>query len=228
MRTLSCWRFSSKARYFLGCLAQPWDDSIPSGESVGFIRSPPACSLFTTARWVVMQSKTSAYNRNCSVRGTIWGKISTPFSLYLSPTFQDPKDTPAKRHVETREEERIRRRKEKQELLAYKIEQGIATWAPAENLKATVDPYKTLFVSRISYETSESKLRREFSRYGEINNVKCRESSNVCNLFRSFSFMTRMESLVVMHSLSMPTNRTWVVRFWFLKIWVVLCENQLS
>ena len=33
--------------------------------------------------------------------------------------------------------------------MAYKIEQGIATWTPADNPKATGDPYKTLFVSRI-------------------------------------------------------------------------------
>ena len=43
--------------------------------------------------------------------------------------------------------------------------------APAENPKATEDPYKTLFVSRINYETSESKLRREFERYGKIAKV---------------------------------------------------------
>ncbi|KAI6181579.1 U1 small nuclear ribonucleoprotein 70 kDa [Aphelenchoides besseyi] len=85
--------------------------------------------------------------------------------------FEDPKDTPPKPHVETREEKKARKRKEKNELLAYKIEQGIATWAPAENSRATVDPYKTLFVARISYETSESRLRREFERYGRINKV---------------------------------------------------------
>lgn len=56
--------------------------------------------------------------------------------------------------------------------MAYKIEQGIATWAPADNERATLDPYKTLFVARISYETSESKLRREFERYGPINKVR--------------------------------------------------------
>lgn len=41
--------------------------------------------------------------------------------------FEDPKDTPAKPKVETKEEKRQRRRLEKQELLAFKIEQGIAT-----------------------------------------------------------------------------------------------------
>ena len=51
--------------------------------------------------------------------------------------------------VETKEEKRARRRKEKEELLAYKIEQGIAMWNPAEHENATKDPYKTLFVSRI-------------------------------------------------------------------------------
>uniref|UniRef100_F1LA74 U1 small nuclear ribonucleoprotein 70 kDa n=1 Tax=Ascaris suum TaxID=6253 RepID=F1LA74_ASCSU len=82
--------------------------------------------------------------------------------------FEDPKDTPPKPIFETKEERRARRRKEKEELLAYKIEQGIATWAPAENPTATTDPYKTLFVARINYETSESKLRREFEQFGKI------------------------------------------------------------
>ncbi|CAD5233090.1 unnamed protein product [Bursaphelenchus xylophilus] len=85
--------------------------------------------------------------------------------------FEDPDDTPPKRKVETKAEIKERRRKEKQELLAYKIEQGIATWAPAENPDATEDPYKTLFVARISYETSESKLKREFERFGPIKNI---------------------------------------------------------
>lgn len=73
--------------------------------------------------------------------------------------------------METREERKRRKRKEKEELLAYKIEQGIAMWMPADNPKATLDPYKTLFVARVSYETSESKLRREFERYGPVNKV---------------------------------------------------------
>ncbi|MFH4974601.1 hypothetical protein AB6A40_001310 [Gnathostoma spinigerum] len=85
--------------------------------------------------------------------------------------FENPKDTPPKPVFETKEERRQRRRKEKEELLAYKIEQGIATWTPAENPSATVDPYKTLFVARINYETSESKLRREFEQFGKINKL---------------------------------------------------------
>ncbi|GMR42101.1 hypothetical protein PMAYCL1PPCAC_12296, partial [Pristionchus mayeri] len=75
---------------------------------------------------------------------------------------------PPKPVVETREEKRARRRKEKEELLAYKIEQGIAMWNPAENPRSTKDPYKSLFVARINYETSESKLKREFEPFGKI------------------------------------------------------------
>jgi len=91
----------------------------------------------------------------------------TGISQYIRG-FEDPRDTPPKPRIETREEKRERRRKEKQELLAYKIEQGIALWTPADNPKSTPDPYKTLFVSRINYETSESKLRREFEKFGKI------------------------------------------------------------
>lgn len=62
--------------------------------------------------------------------------------------------------------------------MAYKIEQGIATWTPADNSKATTDPYKTLFVSRINYETSESKLRREFEQFGKINKIVMVQDKN--------------------------------------------------
>uniref|UniRef100_A0A914I3I4 U1 small nuclear ribonucleoprotein 70 kDa n=1 Tax=Globodera rostochiensis TaxID=31243 RepID=A0A914I3I4_GLORO len=85
--------------------------------------------------------------------------------------FEDPKDIPPKPQIETREEKRGRKRKEKEELMAYKIEQGIATWTPADNPKATLDPYKTLFIGRINYETSESKIRREFEKYGKISKI---------------------------------------------------------
>ena len=39
--------------------------------------------------------------------------------------------------------------------------------AADETLKET-DPYKTLFVSRISYETTEAKLKKEFEQYGPV------------------------------------------------------------
>jgi len=86
-------------------------------------------------------------------------------------SFEDPKDTPKPKKPETREERREKKRREKAEMQAYKIEQGIALWSPHDNTRATSDPYKTLFVSRINYDTSESKLRREFEVYGPIRKV---------------------------------------------------------
>lgn len=34
------------------------------------------------------------------------------------------------------------------------------------------DPYKTLFVARISYDTTEKKLERDFSQFGPIKSVR--------------------------------------------------------
>ena len=42
---------------------------------------------------------------------------------------------------------------------------------PQSYMNATTDPYKTLFIARINYDTSESKLRREFEAFGPIKKV---------------------------------------------------------
>lgn len=63
--------------------------------------------------------------------------------------FQDPKDTPAPTRVETKEERIERRRREKAEQVAYKLEREIATWDPNNIESLTEDPFKTLFVARI-------------------------------------------------------------------------------
>lgn len=51
--------------------------------------------------------------------------------------------------VETREERLERRRRERAEQVAYKLEQEIAVWDPAGIPNVTADPFKTLFVARI-------------------------------------------------------------------------------
>lgn len=85
--------------------------------------------------------------------------------------FEDPKDTPPPTKVETREERLERRRRERAEQVAYRLEREIATWDPNALTDATEDPFKTLFVARVNYDTSESKLRREFEVYGPIKKV---------------------------------------------------------
>lgn len=42
---------------------------------------------------------------------------------------------------------------------------------PKSNEKATSDPIRTLFVGRLPYETNESRLRREFERFGPLRTV---------------------------------------------------------
>lgn len=64
-------------------------------------------------------------------------------------TFQHPSETPPPTRVETREERIERRRRERAEQTAYKLEQEIALWDPSINPRATGDPFKTLFVARI-------------------------------------------------------------------------------
>lgn len=43
---------------------------------------------------------------------------------------------------------------------------------PFENEEATEDPYKTLLVAKLSFETDEERLKREFSSYGQIKKVR--------------------------------------------------------
>lgn len=85
--------------------------------------------------------------------------------------FEDPKDTPLPGKIETCEERKERRKRERAEQGAYKLEQEIALWDPHNLRNATSDAFKTLFVARINYDTSESKLRREFEVWGPIRKI---------------------------------------------------------
>ncbi|XP_076471033.1 U1 small nuclear ribonucleoprotein 70 kDa-like [Babylonia areolata] len=102
--------------------------------------------------------------------------------------FEDPKDTPPPTRVETRDERKERKRKERQEQHAYKLEQDLALWDPNNIPGATTDPYKTLFVARINYDTSESKLRREFEVFGAIKKI-CVSSERASGKPRGYAFI---------------------------------------
>lgn len=102
-----------------------------------------------------------------------WEKKTDGYTgiAHLLQRFEDPKDTPPPTRVETRDERLERKRREKAEQMQYKLEQEIAIWDPTNNESGTSDPYKTLFVSRVNYDSSESKLRREFEIYGPIKKI---------------------------------------------------------
>jgi len=93
-------------------------------------------------------------------------------AAFVANNFEDPADTPPPTRVETRDERIERKRREKEEQETYKLEQKIALWDPQSNPEGTTDPFRTLFVSRINFYTSESKLRREFESYGPIKQIK--------------------------------------------------------
>lgn len=52
------------------------------------------------------------------------------------------------------------------------LKERIAAWNPKEDTKAKGDAYKTLFIAKISYDTTEKKLRREFEQYGPIASLR--------------------------------------------------------
>ncbi|KAI3380579.1 hypothetical protein SNEBB_005901 [Seison nebaliae] len=73
--------------------------------------------------------------------------------------------------METRQERQERKRLEKTEQALLQLEKNLAFWNPKTDPNCKSDPYKTLFVSRLNYETPESKLRREFEEYGPIKEI---------------------------------------------------------
>jgi len=85
--------------------------------------------------------------------------------------FEDPADTPPPTKYETRDERQSRKRREKQEQVVYKLEQEIAVWNPNDNERATSDAFRTLFVGRINFDSSDSKLKREFESYGPVKKI---------------------------------------------------------
>ena len=97
---------------------------------------------------------------------------------FIEGNFEDPSETPAPVRIETRDERLERKKREKAEQVAYKLEQEIALWDPNTLDNGTEDPFKTLFVGRINYYTSESKLRREFESYGPIKKILMPKDSN--------------------------------------------------
>eukprot|EP00484_Ammonia_sp_Unknown_P019015 CAMPEP_0197027444 /NCGR_PEP_ID=MMETSP1384-20130603/7341_1 /TAXON_ID=29189 /ORGANISM="Ammonia sp." /LENGTH=396 /DNA_ID=CAMNT_0042456285 /DNA_START=63 /DNA_END=1254 /DNA_ORIENTATION=- len=73
---------------------------------------------------------------------------------------------------ETAVERTERLQREKEEAHLRVLAEREKNWDPHNNPNSTKDPYKTLFVARLSYELTEEDLRREFERYGRIRDVK--------------------------------------------------------
>uniref|UniRef100_A0A3P9HR19 U1 small nuclear ribonucleoprotein 70 kDa n=1 Tax=Oryzias latipes TaxID=8090 RepID=A0A3P9HR19_ORYLA len=85
--------------------------------------------------------------------------------------FEDPRDAPPPTRAETREERLERKRREKIERRQGEVETELKLWDPHNDPNAQGDAFKTLFVARVNYDTTESKLRREFEVYGPIKRI---------------------------------------------------------
>jgi len=55
---------------------------------------------------------------------------------------------------------------------------GLEHWSPWNDDKTTEDPYKTLFVARLSYSTTETTLRKEFEHFGPLKSIRLVTDSN--------------------------------------------------
>ncbi|KAH9622513.1 hypothetical protein KSS87_005657 [Heliosperma pusillum] len=84
----------------------------------------------------------------------------------------EPEYAPPIKETETPAEKKARIHKLKLEKGVAKVVEDLEKYDPQNDPDATGDPYKTLFVSRLSFETSESRLKKEFETYGPIKRVK--------------------------------------------------------
>lgn len=81
-------------------------------------------------------------------------------------------EKPPKREPwESPKERKERRAGEKMAEHKDDLKKLIAKYDPHKDGKATEDPFKTLFVARISYDTTQKKLKREFEVFGTIKKV---------------------------------------------------------
>ncbi|KAI5304988.1 hypothetical protein KEM55_009184 [Ascosphaera atra] len=61
---------------------------------------------------------------------------------------------------------------EKKEALRKHLTEGYANYDPNSDPQARGDPFRTLFVARLSYDVTEQELEREFGRYGPIERIR--------------------------------------------------------
>ncbi|PWY94158.1 RNA-binding domain-containing protein [Aspergillus sclerotioniger CBS 115572] len=67
---------------------------------------------------------------------------------------------------------KLRQKVEKKENLEKQVTDGLQTFDPNNDQQARGDPFKTLFVARLSYDVKESDLEREFGRFGPIERIR--------------------------------------------------------
>lgn len=90
-------------------------------------------------------------------------------SHFAEPT--DPEYAPPVEKGETPGQRRARIHQLRLEEGARKAAEELEKYDPNGDPNISGDPYKTLFVARLNYETTESRIKREFEAYGPIKRV---------------------------------------------------------
>ena len=85
------------------------------------------------------------------------------FDTDVSPPAPEIPEPPTERRKRAREERLAQHE-------AFITEQR-SSYKPSENPAASSDPYKTLFVGRLAYETNERTLRRVFEEWGPVKGI---------------------------------------------------------
>eukprot|EP00210_Caulerpa_lentillifera_P006424 g6136.t1 len=74
--------------------------------------------------------------------------------------------------VESKLERDLKKRKLKIQQNKDKVKQAMAVWDPKKDPKIQSDPFKTLFLARISYQVTERDLKKIFGAYGSIRSIR--------------------------------------------------------
>ncbi|XVF62017.1 hypothetical protein PTKIN_Ptkin08bG0182800 [Pterospermum kingtungense] len=110
--------------------------------------------------------------------------------------FAEPGDAeyaPPVQKAETPAQRRARIHKLRLEKGAEKAAEELKNYDPNSDPNISGDPYKTLFVARLNYETSESRIKREFESYGPIKQVRLVTDKST-NKPRGYAFIEYMHT----------------------------------
>ncbi|TPX72769.1 hypothetical protein SpCBS45565_g00360 [Spizellomyces sp. 'palustris'] len=97
------------------------------------------------------------------------GPVISGVAAYLERCKEHDKDYVP---TETRAEIKKRLQQEREQKAKEAIQKGLEVWDPSKDDHIVSDPYKTLFVARLSYETTEKELKREFETFGPIKTLR--------------------------------------------------------
>jgi len=95
--------------------------------------------------------------------------------------FEPPKpedSTEGRNPFENKKQRKKRKIKEKIKAHNALNEEKIKNWDPTKDPKTTGDPYRTLYVTKMNFNTTEHKLKREFELYGPIKKVRVVQDNN--------------------------------------------------